>query len=199
MATTSSQPTDTDLKDEWWQLFDAQTKRFYYYNAKRELTQWTRPFKSTPHPNHPHTQKEDKSTSSSSSSSSNSATLKMARSSSTASSGSSSMLDNIDSDERPNGSEEQNDQLISSNGNTVCLLASRLVALLMAQLDIDRVKILLLLLLNYVTLPHIWILFSLINVVVVDNKLSLSLSFLNFYSCRKNCNSFNLALWLFLL
>ncbi len=35
-----SKLTDTN---QWWELFDASTKRNYYYNAKTQRTVWQRP------------------------------------------------------------------------------------------------------------------------------------------------------------
>ena len=29
--------------DQWWELFDQRTSRFYYYNASRQKTVWQRP------------------------------------------------------------------------------------------------------------------------------------------------------------
>jgi hypothetical protein len=36
----SSKRTD---ENQWWELFDASTKRNYYYNAKSQRTVWQRP------------------------------------------------------------------------------------------------------------------------------------------------------------
>lgn len=36
----SSKRTD---ENQWWELFDASTKRNYYYNAKNQRTVWQRP------------------------------------------------------------------------------------------------------------------------------------------------------------
>ena len=30
-------------ENQWWELFDASTKRNYYYNAKNQRTVWQRP------------------------------------------------------------------------------------------------------------------------------------------------------------
>jgi hypothetical protein len=37
---SSSKRTD---ENQWWELFDASTKRNYYYNAKNQRTVWQRP------------------------------------------------------------------------------------------------------------------------------------------------------------
>jgi hypothetical protein len=36
----SSKRTD---ENQWWELFDASTKRNYYYNARSQRTVWQRP------------------------------------------------------------------------------------------------------------------------------------------------------------
>jgi hypothetical protein len=40
LLTYSSKRTD---ENQWWELFDATTKRNYYYNAKTQRTIWQRP------------------------------------------------------------------------------------------------------------------------------------------------------------
>lgn len=40
MSFFSSKRTD---ENQWWELFDASTKRNYYYNAKNQRTVWQRP------------------------------------------------------------------------------------------------------------------------------------------------------------
>ncbi len=40
------EPTNSNFNfqnDEWWQLFDTKTKRFYYYNLKEQKTSWHKP------------------------------------------------------------------------------------------------------------------------------------------------------------
>lgn len=39
----SSSPDLADSSDQWWQLFDTKTKRFYYYNVLRQTTCWSKP------------------------------------------------------------------------------------------------------------------------------------------------------------
>lgn len=107
---SASNAIESRLKDEWWQLFDAHTKRFYYYNARRELTQWQRPTADSTAKRTPFDSTDNITTSST------------------------SMIESSLSD-------NTKANMVSSNATTVCLLASRLLALLMSQLDLDRVCI----------------------------------------------------------
>ncbi|CAF0922158.1 unnamed protein product [Brachionus calyciflorus] len=34
---------NTELANQWWQLFDTETKQFYYYNIQKQKTSWTKP------------------------------------------------------------------------------------------------------------------------------------------------------------
>lgn len=37
---------NTELANQWWQLYDTVTKKFYYYNIKEQKTSWSRPSQS---------------------------------------------------------------------------------------------------------------------------------------------------------
>lgn len=33
----------SDVENQWWELYDKKTSRFYYYNASSQKTVWHRP------------------------------------------------------------------------------------------------------------------------------------------------------------
>lgn len=37
---------NSELANQWWQLYDSKTKKFYYFNIKEQTTSWTKPSES---------------------------------------------------------------------------------------------------------------------------------------------------------